>query len=326
MMNRYIRFDWALKRLLRQKANFVVLEGFLTSLLGEKIRIERILESEGNKETEADKFNRLDMLAENSRGELVIIEVQNNRELDYFHRMLYGTAKVITEYISQGESYSLIRKIYSINIVYFDLGQGKDYVYHGKTDFYGLHEKDKLLLTNRQQKQFRYREAGDLYPEYYILRVNDFDGVATDSLDEWVSFLKTGDIPDNAKAPGLNEARKRLLVDRMKPEERAIYDSHIEAVRYQRSVLQTGLIEGREEGEKIGLEKGEKIGLEKGEAIGLEKGEKIGLEKGRKEAQAEFVSAAARKGFSESQIQELTDLTKEEIREICAVIDNSLEI
>ncbi|MDR1864123.1 MAG: hypothetical protein LBR08_00960, partial [Bacteroidales bacterium] len=64
-MSRYIRFDWALKRLLRQKANFVVLEGFLSSLLGETVRIERILESEGNKTAKDDKFNRVDMLAEN---------------------------------------------------------------------------------------------------------------------------------------------------------------------------------------------------------------------------------------------------------------------
>ena len=30
LQDRYVRFDWAIKRLLRQKANFVVLEGFLT--------------------------------------------------------------------------------------------------------------------------------------------------------------------------------------------------------------------------------------------------------------------------------------------------------
>lgn len=30
LKDRYIRFDWAIKRLLRQKVNFGVLEGFLT--------------------------------------------------------------------------------------------------------------------------------------------------------------------------------------------------------------------------------------------------------------------------------------------------------
>ena len=37
--DKYIRFDWAIKRLLRNKANFGVLEGFLTVLLGEDIHI-----------------------------------------------------------------------------------------------------------------------------------------------------------------------------------------------------------------------------------------------------------------------------------------------
>ena len=105
-----VRFDWAAKRLLRNKSNFVVLEGFLSVLLEDEIHIERILESEGNQQKFDDKFNRVDMLAENSKGELVIIEVQNNRELDYFHRMLYGTSKAITEYINQGDPYAKVKK------------------------------------------------------------------------------------------------------------------------------------------------------------------------------------------------------------------------
>jgi hypothetical protein len=39
MGNNYIRFDWAMKRLLRDKANFAVLEGLITTLLGEKVTL-----------------------------------------------------------------------------------------------------------------------------------------------------------------------------------------------------------------------------------------------------------------------------------------------
>lgn len=120
--NQIIRFDWAMKRLLRNKANFSVLEGLLTTLLGEKIIIQRLLESESNQEDEYDKYNRVDMLAENSRGEPVLIEVQNNNEYAYFQRMLFGTSKLVTEYINRGESYDKVRKVYSVNIVYFSLG------------------------------------------------------------------------------------------------------------------------------------------------------------------------------------------------------------
>ena len=123
-MASYIRFDWAMKRLLRDKANFAVLEGLLTTLLDEKITIVRMLESESNQEEEYDKYNRVDMLAENSKGELILVEVQNNNEYAYFQRMLFGTSKLITEYIKRGEGYEKVRKVYSINIVYFSLGSG----------------------------------------------------------------------------------------------------------------------------------------------------------------------------------------------------------
>ena len=41
LQDRYIRFDWAIKRLLRQKANFGVLEGFLTVFLASRSRLRR---------------------------------------------------------------------------------------------------------------------------------------------------------------------------------------------------------------------------------------------------------------------------------------------
>ena len=73
----YIRFDWAMKRLLRDKANHEVLEGFITSLIGRKFTIVKFLESESNAQDSDDKFNRVDILAENEDKELVILEIQN---------------------------------------------------------------------------------------------------------------------------------------------------------------------------------------------------------------------------------------------------------
>ena len=70
--NQIIRFDWAMKRLLRNKANYVVLEGFLSSLLGKKFKIHRFLESESNQEDEDDKYNRVDILAESEDEQLCI--------------------------------------------------------------------------------------------------------------------------------------------------------------------------------------------------------------------------------------------------------------
>ncbi len=264
-----IHFDWAMKRLLRDKSNYVVLEGFLSTLLEEDIRICKFLESESNQADALDKFNRADILVEDTKGELLIIEVQNNRELDYFHRMLYGVSKTVSEYIGLGDAYSKIRKVYSINIVYFDLGQGKDYVYHGKTFFRGLHDPEDILhLSVRQQELFVGKEAGDLFPEYYVLRVNEFDRMASTPLDEWIQFLKTGEIDKGATAKGLPEARERLRVDALSTEEKQAYYREMEALRYQKSVIETGRIEGKEEGRAEGREEGRMEGRLEGKMEG----------------------------------------------------------
>jgi predicted transposase/invertase (TIGR01784 family) len=101
-MKNLIRFDWAIKRLLRNKANFGILEGFLSELLEEDLKIEDILESESNKENEANKLKRVDLLVKNSKGELIIIEVQNDYQSDYLLRMLFGTSKLIVDHMSEG--------------------------------------------------------------------------------------------------------------------------------------------------------------------------------------------------------------------------------
>ena len=234
-----IRFDWAIKRLLRNKADFLVLEGFLSELLKEDITIESILESESNQLSEADKFNRVDILVKNSKGELVIIEIQNQQEYDYFHRMAYSTSKTLTEYISVGEPYRNIKKIYSINIVYFDLGQGEDYIYHGKTDFTGIHKKDKLKLSAKQIELLGKTEPAEVFPEYYVIKVNQFDDVAKDTLDEWIYYLKNNEIKDNFTAKGIDKAKKLWRLDNLSEEEQKKYQKHLEDLRYGASMAWT---------------------------------------------------------------------------------------
>ena len=116
-MDKYIRFDWAAKRMLRDKTNFGVLEGLMTVLLNEKVTIVEILESEGNQQVEDDKFNRVDIKARNSKGEIILVEIQQTRELYYLQRILYGVAKAITEHIKLGEKYDHVKKVYSISIL-----------------------------------------------------------------------------------------------------------------------------------------------------------------------------------------------------------------
>ncbi len=235
MSKKLIRFDWAIKRLLRNKANFVVLEGFLSELLFDNIKIERILESEGNQESDDDKFNRVDILTQNSKNELIIIEIQSTYEIDYFQRMAYGTSKAISENLKLGQKYSEIKKVISINIVYFDLGQGQDYIYRGRTDFKGLHQNDILGLSEKQRQTFAKQEVADIFPEYYLLKVNQFNDVAKDTLDEWVYFLKNSEVKDDFKAKGLKEANEVLDIMRLENDDRYGYNRYLDSLHLKAS-------------------------------------------------------------------------------------------
>ena len=319
--NKYIRFDWAVKRMLRDKANFGVLEGLITVLLGETIKIEEILESEGNQETEDDKFNRVDIKAKNSKGEIIIVEVQLTRQLHYLERILYGVAKAVTEHIALGRPYSEVKKVYSISIVYFDLGQGADYLYHGTNTFVGVHTKDTLRVSMREKDSFKMKTPEEVFPEYFIIRVNEFNKVAKTPLEEWLDYLKNGHIKDDTKTPGLSEARKKLLYMEMNDADRHAYERHMDAIVVQDDVLNTakleGLSEGREkgleEGRAKGLEEGRAKGLEEGRAKGLEEGRAKGLEEGRAKGKAEVARSLKAMGLSIENIAKATGLSMEEI-------------
>ena len=312
---KYIRFDWAVKRMLRDKANFAVLEGLITVLTGEQVKIVEILESEGNQENASDKFNRVDIKAKNERGDIIIVEVQLTRQLYYLRRILYGVSKTITEHIGLGDTYDEVKKVYSINIVYFDLGQGSDYLYHGKTVFTGVHTGDLLKVNTREKEGIKMTMPTDIFPEYYIVRVNEFNDVARTPLEEWLDYLKNNRIKDDTSTPGLKEARQRLLYLTMSDADRKAYLAHMDNLRVQKDVLDTakleghaeGLAEGRAEGHAEGLAEGRAEGLAEGHAEGLVKGRAEGLvegmEKGREQGLAEGIAEGMEKGVVASKIE-----------------------
>ena len=249
---RLVRFDWAVKRMLRDKANFGVLEGLMQVLIGEELRIVELLESESNQETAEDKFNRVDIKAKNSRGDIIIVEVQLTRELYYLERILYGVSKAITEHITLGSKYDQVKKVYSINILYFDMGRGKDYLYHGTTQFKGVHTGDYLEVNTKEKNVISMRTPADIFPEYYLIRVNEFNDVARTPIEEWLDYLKNDHIKEDTTVPGLQEARQKLMYLQMSPDERLRYDRHIDNLMIQNDVIDTareeGLAEGRAEG------------------------------------------------------------------------------
>jgi len=203
------------------------LEGFLSELLGEDIKIKQILDSESNKETADDKYNRVDILVENHKGELVIIEVQNTQEYDYFHRMLFGASKAIAEHIKEGDPYASVKKVISITIAYFDLGQGKDYVYHGTTVFKGIHKGDIMTLGEKQVETYQKTQVHEIFPEYWVIKIGKFRNRVNDKLDEWIYFLKNAEIKSTFSAKGLKEANEKLDTMKLSEKDRKAYNTYL---------------------------------------------------------------------------------------------------
>ena len=286
--NKYIRFDWAVKRMLRDKANFAVLEGLVTVLLGEKIVITELLESEGNQESSEAKFNRVDIKAKNEKGEIIIVEVQLSRQLYYLQRMLYGVSKAITEHIQIGNMYDQVKKVYSINIIYFDLGKGSDYLYHGKTVFTGVHTGDNLVVNTKEANEIRMTAPENVFPEYYIIRVNEFNQIATTPIEEWLDYLKNNRIKDDTSTPGLQEAREKLLYMTMSDADRRAYDAHMDDIMVQNDVLDTAKLEGLAEGRA----------------------------EGRAEEKKDIARNLKSMGLGVADIQKATGLSEEDIREL----------
>jgi predicted transposase/invertase (TIGR01784 family) len=268
--NNFIRFDWAAKRMLRDKANFGVFEGLITVLLNEPVHIIEILESESNQIKGDSTYGCVVLMAINDRNDKIIIELQTIRELHYLWNLVTNGYKPFPEHISLGDKYDNVKKVYSISILYFDLGQGADYLYHGQTSLIGVHTKDKLKINSRDKGIITIKTPEEIFPEYFIVRVNEFNKVAKTPLEEWLDYLKSGHIKKDTTAPGLQEAREKLQYMKMSKAERKAYDRHIDNIMVQNDVLDTAKMEGREEGREEGRKEATRATAKNLKAMGLD--------------------------------------------------------
>ncbi len=307
---KHIRFDWAMKRILRNKANFGILEGFLSELLKFDVKIQEILESESNKDNPTAKYNKVDILVKDLNDDLILIEVQNQKEDDYFKRMHYGQAKIISERLEAGDAYEKLTKFYSINIVYFPLGIGNDYVYISDGNFRGMHTNEILELTEKQKLIYKAEKVKELFTQYYILKVNNFDDIAKDSLDEWIYFLKNNVIKDEFKAKGLEEAKEKLREIYLTKEEKKEYDNYVKSERIRNSEIKTAYTDGVFQTRKLYTKKLEEEKL-KAEREKL-KAERERLEK--EQFKSQIVKTLNEQGNSIEEISKLTNISVEEIK------------
>jgi len=253
MSQKLIRFDWAMKKLLRDKANFDVLEGFLCALLDdENIKILNILESETNQDDEDDKFNRVDLLIQDCEKRKIYIEIQNTRETDYLESLLFATSKIIVEHQDLGENFKDISKVISISILYFNLGIGDDYIYFGTNEFIGLNSRNKLILKKRVivseslEPKYKFVEK-NIFPEYYLITVERYQNIVKKKIDEWIYMIKNNEVADGSSSKNIDKAKQKLAEINMTEMERKSYEKYLINLAKDKDVVNTAKEEGRDE-------------------------------------------------------------------------------
>ena len=296
--NKLIRFDWAMKTILRDKANFDILEGFLAALLeDDEIQILNILESESNQITEIDKYNRVDLLVQDKDMRKIYIEIQNTRETDYLESLLYSTSKIIVDHQKLGEDFRNISKVISISIMYFNLGIGDDYIYYGTNEFVGLNTGKKLIVKKQKnlkesiEPKHKFIET-NIFPEYYLITVERYPNIIKKKIDEWIYMFKNNEIAEGSNSKNISQAKKKLSEINMNEQERHIYEKYSINMVRDRDALNTAKEEGIKEGEI----------------------------KGEKKAKIEIAINALKTGLHLSVISDLTGLTAIEIEKLAGGI------
>ncbi len=304
-----VSFDWAIKYILRDKANFGILEGFLSTLLKQKVEIIELIESEGNQKQENEKYNRVDIIARISEKEDVLIEVQYAEEAYLFKRLLYGTCRDIIDNINKGSNYEKVKKVYSVAILYFDVeensinnesylsekeynGIATDYVIQGTTQFFGFHNKKPININKKYltgTKEFN--NNPNIFPEYFIIPTASFNDKINDDLDEWIYMFKNNRLKEEFHAPGIDIAKESLAYVNMTQEEKKKHDDILYAKGANKGVIQAAVLRGEEKAQKkfkIQIKKAEEDKLKAEEDKLRAEEDKLRAEEGKLKAEEEL--------------------------------------
>jgi predicted transposase/invertase (TIGR01784 family) len=111
-----------------------------------------------------------------------------------------------------------------------------------------MHNHDRLDLNEKQKLLFQKEHVHQIYPEYYLIKVNQFNDVAKNTLDEWIYFLKNEEIKDDFHAKGLLEAKEKLDSLKLPEPEKQEYKKYLENLRYQKSMVVSNYNDGKIEG------------------------------------------------------------------------------
>jgi predicted transposase/invertase (TIGR01784 family) len=105
-----------------------------------------------------------------------------------------------------------------------------------------------LKLSSKQTELLGGKtDPSQIYPEYYVIKVNNFDDIAKDSLDQWIYYLKNNEIKDDFNAKGIGKAKELWRVDNLPENERKNYLKHIDDLHYEASMAWSMKVDAKDQ-------------------------------------------------------------------------------
>jgi predicted transposase/invertase (TIGR01784 family) len=291
-----ISFDYAIKYLLRDKHDYSIVEGFISALLKsigyKEVKIIALLESESNKEDDKAKRSLADLIVEDEDKHKYIIEIERSMKNSFIHKACFTTSRLIIDSIGSSQDYKQIAKVFHITLLYFPISNDNGAIYHGQTLIHEIETKEKLsvLIKNRVTKEIF--DATNILPEYLYISVPQFNDRLEKEIDDWLYVLKYDDIPKEFHSSYMQQVADKLSFLKLSPEEKVSYYHYLKK-----------LYSDRDE-------------LEAAEAIGEARGEARGVEQGMRNRNLEIAKSMLKKGFEIKVIEELTGLSRKDIKEL----------
>ena len=228
----------------------------------------------------------LDIKATNKHGDTFIVEMQKKDLGNFTKRSLYYTSKAYVSQLPKGQNYTVLKKVYFIGILNFNIFENKSYI-------------SRHLIINQETNT---QDLDDF--EFSFIELpkfeKDLENLST-LLDKWIFFLKNAS--DLTMVPNQYENIQEFT-DAFEIVTQTTWNTKELEIYEYISLKEFDEINALKTAEKKGLEKGMQKGLEKGMQKGLEKG----LEDGKNEEKINIAKNAISQGIDTKTIALLTNL------------------
>jgi predicted transposase/invertase (TIGR01784 family) len=271
--------DFGFKKLFGEEVNKDLLIDFLNSLLVGEQQIKDLsyLKNEHLSSSDTARKGVFDLYCENEKGEKFIVEIQKAKQ-DYFKdRSVYYSTFPIQEQAKQGKWDFELKAVYTIGILNFVFDDHK-------------HESDKIMhkikLSDIEKKTVFYNKLTYIYLELPKFKMEEND--LKTHFDKWLFVLKhlqnLQDRPKALQERVFEKLFKTAEIAKFTVQERQEYEDSLKYFRDMHNIIDTA----KEEGVEIGIGKGK----------------------------IEVAKSMKLKGFSVSDIAELTGISKEQIEKL----------